>query len=169
MNSLEINLSKRRWVVLTSLALSNFANAFLWISISSVSSIIHKTYKVSYASVYWSSNIFLAFQVLLSVPMSFLVKRSGLKTALVISTALNAIGGALQYVASYETSPNSYLILFCGRIFPGLSFAIQFPLPPKLSASMVWGQRKSYGNISMYTSCFPGHRFWFSCPGTSIS
>ena len=134
-HSLEIKLSKRRWVVLTSLALCNFANAFLWISIASISSIIHKNYKVSYEAVYWSSKISMVFQVLFSAPMSFLVKRIGLKTALVISTALNAIGGALQYLASYETSPNSYLILFCGRIFPSFCFAIQFPLPPKLSAT----------------------------------
>ena len=136
LDNMEIKLSKRRWLVLISLALCNSTNAFLWISISSISSIIHKNYNVGYLTIYWSSMIFLVFQALLSIPMSFLVNRIGLKTALVISTAFNALGGALQYVGSYETSPDSFLILFCGRIFPSVAIAIQYPLPPKLSA--IW-------------------------------
>lgn len=138
----EINLSPRRWLILAIFSMISMTNAAMWISLSSISSIVKGYYKVSYASANWLSMIFsfTYFFVVLSV---FTLNKYGLKATICIGAVMNAMGAGLKLIGSGR---GHFRFAIVGNGFAGIAQCFILFVPPTLAAT--WFGEKERGLAS---------------------
>ena len=125
-------LYTRRWVVLAVFSLVSMSNESIWISLSSITSIVRLYYRVDAITVNWLSMIYLVFLLLVSLSSYFLNKH-GLKMTVIVGALLNALGSCFRLAGS---SRAGFVFVFIGSTFAAMAQCFLFFIPPRLAA--VW-------------------------------
>ena len=107
-------------------------NEVIWISLSSIASIVKVYYNVSYTAVNWLSMIYMLFYVFV-VAAVYSLNRYGLKMTIVTGTALNACGSCLRFAGAGR---NGFAYVFIGSALAALGQCFLLFIPPRLAA--VW-------------------------------
>lgn len=138
----KFRLYKRRWIVLAVFSLISMTNEVIWISLSSITSIVKAYYNVSYVAVNMLSMIYMIFYVFVIVS-AYLLDKQGLKFTIVIGGALNGIGSCLRLIGS---SRDGFVYAFLGNASAALAQCFILFVPPTLAA--VWFGEKERATAS---------------------
>ncbi len=110
-------LYKRRWLVLAVFSLVSMTNQVIWVSLSSISTIVERYYQVRSTAVNWLSMLFLAFFILFVVLSSYMLDRYGLRFAIIIGAVLNGLGSCLRCIGSNR---DGFIYVFLGSSLAGI-------------------------------------------------
>ncbi|XP_057289612.1 feline leukemia virus subgroup C receptor-related protein 2-like [Hydractinia symbiolongicarpus] len=138
----KFRLYKRRWIVLAVFSLISMTNEVIWISLSSITSIVKAYYNVSYVAVNMLSMIYMIFYVFVIVS-AYLLDKQGLKFTIVIGGALNGIGSCLRLIGA---SRDGFVYAFLGNASAALAQCFILFVPPTLAA--VWFGEKERATAS---------------------
>ena len=125
-------LYKWRWVVLGLFSLISMSNEIIWISLSSITSIVKDYYRVDSVAVNWLSLIFLLLYVFV-IGSSYVLDKYGLKVTIIVGAFLNAIGSCLRAMGANR---DGFTLAFLGNTFAALAQCFIIFIPPRLAA--VW-------------------------------
>lgn len=124
-------LYKQRWVVLVIFSLISMTNEIIWISLSSITSIVKDYYGVSYVAVNWLSMIYMLFYVFVIVA-AYVLNTHGLKFTIVIGAVLNGLGSCLRLIG---TNRDNFVFTFLGNASAALAQCFILFVPPTLAAT----------------------------------
>ena len=125
-------LYKRRWVVLAVFSLISMSNEVIWISLSSITSVVKEYYGVSYIAVNWLSMIYMLFYVFVFLA-ALALDREGLKFTIMIGAVLNGLGSCARLIG---TNRDGFAMVFVGNASAALAQCFILFVPPSLAA--VW-------------------------------
>ncbi|XP_065066205.1 uncharacterized MFS-type transporter C09D4.1-like [Rhopilema esculentum] len=125
-------LYTRRWVVLAVFSLVSMSNESIWISLSSITSIVRLYYRVDAITVNWLSMIYLVFLLLVALS-SYFLNKYGLRMTVIVGALLNALGSCFRLAGSGRTG---FAFVFIGSTFAAMAQCFLFFIPPRLAA--VW-------------------------------
>ncbi len=125
-------LYKRRWLILAVFSLVSMTNEVIWISLSSITSIVKVYYGVDSLAVNWLSIIFMLLFVFVLIS-SYTLDRHGLKFTIIIGSVLNGIGSCLRCAGANR---DGFVFVFIGNTFAALAQSFLMFIPPRLAA--VW-------------------------------
>jgi len=126
--------TRARFAVLGAFALSNAANAFLWISFSPIFAATGAFWAVSPAAVNALSLVFLVLYLPGALLASVVTERFGLRAALVLGAALNLAGAALRAAGGALPSPAGFALALAGQSVAALGQPVFTNSPARLSA-----------------------------------
>lgn len=124
-------LYERRWIVLAVFSIISMTNEVIWISLSSIASIVKEYYGVSYLAVNWLSMVYMLFYVFVFVA-AFALDRLGLKFTIMIGAVLNGLGSCLRLIG---TNRNGFVFVFLGNASAALAQCFILFVPPSLAAT----------------------------------
>ena len=124
-------LYKQRWVVLAIFSLISMTNEIIWISLSSITSIVKEYYGVSYVAVNWLSMIYMLFYVFVIVA-TYVLNTYGLKFTIVIGAVLNGLGSCLRLTG---TNRDKFVFTFLGNASAAFAQCSILFVPPTLAAT----------------------------------
>ena len=124
-------LYKQRWVVLAIFSLISMTNEIIWISLSSITSIVKDYYGVSYVAVNWLSMIYMLCYVFVIVA-AYVLNTHGLKFTIVIGAVLNGLGSCLRLIG---TNRDKFVFTFLGNAFAAFAQCFILFVPPTLAAT----------------------------------
>ena len=101
-----------RWTVLLVFVLNVLANNLLWITFASVADVMRCYYGIDNNLVNALSLSSAILTALLVVPSSWLLNRHGIRFTVVLSSAANALGGALRVIGTWS---GYFAILLAGQ------------------------------------------------------
>ena len=125
-------------------------NEEIWMSLSTITSIVKGYYQVDPIWINWLSLIYILLLVLLLPPSSYFLTRYGLRCTMVMGGMLNALGSCLRLIGSGR---NGFVYVFVGSTISGLGQCCLFFLPPHIAA--VWfgdNERTVASSIGMLAS-----------------
>ena len=125
-------LYKQRWVVLAIFSLISMSNEVIWISLSSITSVVKEYYGVSYIAVNWLSMIYMLFYVFVFLA-ALALDRQGLKFTIMIGAVLNGLGSCLRLIG---TNRDGFVLVFLGNASAALAQCFILFVPPSLAA--IW-------------------------------
>jgi hypothetical protein len=135
--AMEYTAYSSRWWVLLAFSLNNGANALLWICFASIVDATSALFAVSPAYVNGLSLAFLLLFLPGTVLTSFLVERYGLRTTLIVGSALDCAGAWLRYggaLVAPASRPAGFALLTLGQCVAALAQPCFTNLPARLSA-----------------------------------
>ena len=138
----DVVLYSRRWLILAIFSLISMTNAAMWISLSSISSIVKEYYKVSFASANWLAMIF-SMTYFFVVASVLVLNKYGLKYTICVGAILNALGGGLKLIGSGR---GDFGLAIAGNGLAGLAQCFILFVPPTLAAT--WFGEKERGIAS---------------------
>lgn len=124
-------LYKQRWIVLAIFSLISMTNEIIWISLSSITSIVKEYYGVSYVAVNWLSMIYMLFYVFVIVA-TYVLNTYGLKFTIVIGAVLNGLGSCLRLIG---TNRDKFVFTFLGNASAAFAQCFILFVPPTLAAT----------------------------------
>lgn len=124
-------LYKHRWVVLAIFSLISMTNEVIWISLSSITSIVKEYYGVSSIAVNWLSMVYMLFYVFVIVA-AYVLDRQGLKFTIVIGAVLNGLGSCLRLIGANR---DGFVFTFLGNASAALAQCFILFVPPTLAAT----------------------------------
>ena len=125
-------LYKHRWIILAIFSIVSMTNEVIWISLSSVESIVQDYYNVNYIAINWLSMLYSALYVFV-VLSSYILDKYGLKMAIMIGAALNALGSCLRLIG---VERNRFPFVFMGNASAAIANCFILFIPSQLAA--VW-------------------------------
>ena len=128
----EYTLYTRRWLVLAVFASTAMMSNEIWISLSSVTSIVKTYYRVNPIFIDWLALIYSLFIALLLAPGSYLVSRFGLKWNMVIGGSVNALGSSIRLIGSARSG---FVYVFIGSCFCALGQCFFLFLSPHIASA----------------------------------
>ncbi|GAB1600202.1 feline leukemia virus subgroup C receptor-related protein 2-like isoform X1 [Argonauta hians] len=137
----QLNVFKRRWIVLILFCLFSMSNAYQWIHLNIVANIIVTYYNASLPTdmyqqelaVDWLSMVYMLAYIPLIFPASYLLDRKGLRVVIIIGTLLNCTGAWLKCISA---SPDRFWLLMVAQTICGIAQIFVLEVPPRLAA--VW-------------------------------
>lgn len=127
---------RSRWLMLLLFCLVAASNAFMFISLASVSHLASRHYNSSIAAINLVAQaVYLGYVLLVPVSMA-LYSRLGLRTTVIIAAVLNALGAVLRAV-------NELNWVTTGSFIVGVSVAFFIGTPTWLSATWFDGEEQS--------------------------
>ena len=130
--SSKFTLYPRRWLILAMFSLTSMMNEEIWISLSSITSIVEKYYEVDPIQVNWLSLIYFLLMTLLLAPSSYLLNKHGLKLTLILGGMFNAMGSCLRVTGAGRSG---FPFVFGGSFLCALGQCLLFYLPPHIAAT----------------------------------
>ena len=143
----KFKLYRKRWAILAVFSLISMTNEVIWISLSSITSIVQEYYRVDSIAVNWLSLVFLIFTVPVLWPCTYFLSRYGLRLTIIVGGVLNAIGSCLRAIGSNR---DGFGIVLTGNIIAALGQCFLIFLPPHIAA--VWfgkNERATASSIGM--------------------
>ena len=129
----EYKLYFRRWLILAVSSLISMMSNEIWISLSTVASIVHTYYQVNSIFIDWLALVSSLLMVLLLVPCSYFLTKFGLRWSMIIGAILSALGSCLRLVGA---GSSGFAYVFTGSCICALAHCLLFFLPPHVA--MVW-------------------------------
>lgn len=121
-----------RWFQLFMFSLLSFSNAWIWISVAPVATLVQRFYGVQSSLVNLLSTIYM-FVFIVGNPFSSLVlDRFGLRVTLLVGASLNMIGSWIRVAGSNHAS--YFALLFLGQLCCALAQCFTLHIPPLLAA-----------------------------------
>jgi len=133
---------KTRWLVLAIFSLISMANAVIWISLSSISSIVKGYYKVADSAVNWLAMIFSVMYVFVLLS-AYCLNKYGLKFTILVGAVANAIASCLRLIGSGR---DGFYFVMAGNALAGLAQSFILFVPPSLAAT--WFGESERGTAS---------------------
>ena len=158
-------LYKWRWVVLGLFSLISMSNEVIWISLSSITSIVKVYYRVDLIAVNWLSMIFGLFFVAFIIPASYLLDKYGLKITIIVGAILNAFGSCLRAMGANR---DGFTLVFLGTTLAALGQCFVLSIPAQVAS--VWfgeNERATASSIAIQMNIF-GVAVGFLLPGTLV-
>ncbi|XP_065066476.1 uncharacterized MFS-type transporter C09D4.1-like [Rhopilema esculentum] len=125
-------LYRRRWTVLALFSLISMTNEVIWISLSSITSIVQEYYRVDAIAVNWLSMIYMLLYVLVVIS-SYILDKYGLRFTIIVGALLNAMGSCLRAIGANR---DGFPLAFLGNTSAALAQCFILFVPPRLAA--VW-------------------------------
>ena len=157
-------LYRKRWAVLAVFSLISMTNEVIWISLSSITSIVQEYYRVDSIAVNWLSLIYMLLYIFV-VASSFILDKYGLKFTIIIGALLNAIGSCFRAIGANR---NGFVLALLGNTSAALAQCFILFVPPRLAA--VWfgdGERATASSIGVLMNMF-GVAIGFLMGGTMV-
>lgn len=127
-----IKVYKTRWFQLFLFSFLSFSNAWVWISIAPIATLAEKYYNVSSFMINLLSTIYMFVFIGGNPICAFILERFGIRTSLLIGTALNMLGSWIRVAGSNN---RSYFGLFLsGQILCAIAQCFILSIPPLLAA-----------------------------------
>ncbi|XP_077992637.1 solute carrier family 49 member A3-like [Glandiceps talaboti] len=150
---LHYKVYRRRWFVLSLVALLAFSSQLIWLTYSPVASIVANYYEVSEYSV----NLFSMLYLFLAIPMGFvatwLLDTYGLRPSLFIGAWVTAIGSLIRVISIFDfVSPSlKFPIAVTGQIISSLVYPIFVSCPTKVSENWFPENQRALATMIMTT------------------
>jgi len=128
----DIHLYKYRWLILTLYSLTAFSNTLVWLSLFTVTDATSAFYQIDDYQLLWSSNAFTFMQVIIAIPVSFIPSRFGLRTTMVVASAINAMGACVMIAATHR---GGFVFFVLGQTIIAVAASILPQLAPAISAT----------------------------------
>ena len=133
---------RTRWVVLAIFSLISMANAVIWISLSSISSIVKDYYSVSNSAVNWLAMIFSVMYIFVLLS-AYCLNKYGLKFTILVGAVANAVASCLRLIGSGR---DGFIYVLVGNGLAGLAQSFILFVPPTLAAT--WFSESERGTAS---------------------
>lgn len=132
MDSKNFTLYKRRWLILAVFSLISMTNEIIWISLSSITSIVQEYYRVDSIAVNWLSMIYMLLYIFV-IASSFILDKYGLRFTIIVGGMLNAIGSCFRAIGANR---DGFPLAFLGNTSAALAQCFILFVPPRLAS--VW-------------------------------
>lgn len=130
--SVQIQVYKRRWVMLVLGMLSIAISYVQWIQYSIISNIISKYYDVSSVWVDWTSMIFMVVYVVCVFPVSYIMDVRNMRQTAVIGAVGTAIGA---WIKVFSADPGQFQLVLLGQVVSAFSQVFLLSIPSRLAAT----------------------------------
>jgi len=163
-NMENFQLYQKRWAILALFSLISMTNEVIWISLSSVTSIVEQYYRVDSIAINWLSLIYMVLYVFV-VLSSYILDKYGLKFTIIIGALLNAIGSCLRAIGANR---DGFVLALLGNTSAAMAQCFILFVPPRLAA--VWFgdcERATASSIGVLMNMF-GVAIGFLMGGTMI-
>ena len=157
-------LYRMRWAILAVFSLISMTNEVIWISLSSVTSIVQQYYRVSSIAINWLSLIYMVLYVFV-VLSSFILDKYGLRFTIIVGALLNAIGSCFRAIGANR---DGFALALLGNTSAAMAQCFILFVPPRLAA--VWfgdSERATASSIGVLMNMF-GVAVGFLMGGTMI-
>ena len=157
-------LYRRRWLILAVFSLVSMTNEVIWISLSSVTSIVQQYYGVDSISINWLSLIYMILYVFVIIS-SFILDKYGLRFTILVGALLNGIGSCFRAIGANR---DGFVLAFLGNTSAAMAQCFILFIPPRLAA--VWfgdNERATASSIGVLMNMF-GVAIGFLMGGTMI-
>ena len=145
-------------------SLISMTNEVIWISLSSITSIVQEYYRVDSIAVNWLSLIYMLLYVFV-VASSFILDKYGLRFTIIIGALLNAIGSCLRAIGANR---DGFALALLGNTSAAMAQCFILFIPPRLAA--VWfgdSERATASSIGVLMNMF-GVAIGFLMGGTMV-
>ena len=138
---MQIQLYKRRWIMILLLCLYAMSNAYQWIHLNIIGNIIIRYYNESLpdnkfqreTTLDWLSMVYMIVYIPLIFPSTFLLKKKGVRICAVAGAFLNALGAWLKVAC---VSPDRFPVLMFAQTVCAIAQIFTLGLPARIAA--VW-------------------------------
>ena len=114
-------------------SLTAFSNTLVWLSLFTVTDATSTFYGVKEEYLIWSSASSTVIQCFIAIPFSFLPSRLGLRTSMIIASALNAVGACIMIAGAHR---GGFAYFIAGQAIVAIAASLLPQLAPEVSA--VW-------------------------------
>ncbi|XP_065647378.1 uncharacterized MFS-type transporter C09D4.1 [Hydra vulgaris] len=121
----------QRWIMLFIYSFNSVVIGLLYIGISPKSVISKSYYKISDLNIQLINNLFLVVYIVTAMPSSYLVFKIGLRSVLVMASALNVLGTGFHLAGFGQ---NGFKLFITGQIFAALGNSAILQMPSQLSS-----------------------------------
>ena len=128
----EYKLYWRRWFILAMFSFTVMISNNIWISFSTITSIVKIYYHVNPIFIDWLSIVYSLFIALLLAPGSYLESRFGLRWTMVVGAFVNALGSCLRLIGAGQTM---FVFVFIGSCVSGIAECFFLFLSPHIAAT----------------------------------
>ncbi|XGW03613.1 hypothetical protein V3C99_015080 [Haemonchus contortus] len=129
----QLKVYRRRWVILTVVALLNNTNTMSWIAFAPVSNYVNSFYGENSAA--WFSMVYM----ICTIPVGFFAmwagRRFGLRSAILIAGWTNGIGGLIRLSSSFLPPQYRFPIGITGQAIAAIAYPFIMFLPTKVAGS----------------------------------
>ncbi|XP_003386874.1 PREDICTED: major facilitator superfamily domain-containing protein 7-like [Amphimedon queenslandica] len=137
-----------RYLMLIALIVLNLSNGIMWLSYSPVPSLTASYYGISLSEVDWFSNSYFISSLVMGFFSIFVLDVFGLRTAIIIGTVCNLLGGVLRYISTMDPiicsdSKAGFITAIIGQIIT--AFAQPFILYAPAKLANTWFGAKERG------------------------
>ena len=127
-----------RYLMLTALVVLNLSNGIMWLSYSPVPSLTASYYGISLSEVDWFSNSYFIAALVVGFFSIFVLDVFGLRTAVIIGTVCNLLGGVLRYISTIDPiicsdSKAGFITAIIGQIITAFAQPFFLYAPAKLA------------------------------------
>lgn len=139
-------------------------NEVIWISLSSITSIVQEYYRVDSIAVNWLSLVYMILYIFV-VASSFVLDRYGLRHTIIIGALLNAIGSCFRAIGANR---DGFALALLGNTSAAFAQCFILFIPPRLAA--VWfgdAERATASSIGVLMNMF-GVAIGFLMGGTMV-
>ncbi|XP_003747079.2 uncharacterized protein LOC100901275 [Galendromus occidentalis] len=128
-----IEVYRYRFVVLFLFCCFSMSNAFQWVELSIIQSIVMKYYNVNETAVNWTATVYCATYIPLIFPASWLMGKKGLRFVILIGAFGTTLGA---WIKVFGVAPDRFWLLMVGQTVVASSQIFVLSIPPRLAA--VW-------------------------------
>ncbi len=136
----QIQLYKKRWLMLGLFCLYSFSNSFQWIHLNIISNIVIRYYNESLpgdslqqeAAVDWLFMVYMLAYIPLVFPATWLMDSKGLRVCNVVGSLLNAVGA---WIKCASVSPDRFGVLMFAQTICSVAQIWVLGLPAPLAAA----------------------------------
>ncbi|XP_074028613.1 choline/ethanolamine transporter flvcr2a isoform X3 [Leptinotarsa decemlineata] len=142
-NEMEIKLYRYRWVVLLIFCLFTVINFMQFLQFTIIANVITKYYDVDTSLVDMTGLIFFAINILLFLPVSYLIERYSLRVTAIVSMGFT-LGGTV--VKIFCADPSKFCLVLAGQSLCAIGQVYMLNIPSKLAS--IW-----FGSNEVSTAC----------------
>ena len=121
-----------RWIVLTMFSSCTFTNALLWVTYSPINASFAALYDIDPVDVDWCSSVFMLAYIPFFYPASWTFSTYGLRTGILLSAVLDAVGTWLRYV--FGRGPSGFVGAIVGQSLAAIAQPLVLACPSALAA-----------------------------------
>lgn len=128
----EVQVYRRRWLMLLLFVLYSMSNALQWIQYSIIDNVVTKYYNLQGTSwVEWTSMIYMLTYIFLIVPGSWALDKFGMRKCVLIGAAGTCAGAWIKVLS---VNPNLFYVGFIGQTVVAASQVFVLSVPARLAA-----------------------------------
>ncbi|KAL3863356.1 hypothetical protein ACJMK2_005114 [Sinanodonta woodiana] len=140
---------KWRWFILFVICILNFSNAMIWITFSPIADSTIVFFKIDSLQLNMLSLVYLIASIPFGFVASWLLDTLGLRTSIIMSAWLNAVGSILRNISTIDAMPQSamYPVLLTGQILAACAQPFAMFAPTKVAALWFPGTQRATANM----------------------
>ena len=149
----EYKLYWRRWFILAMFSLTAMISSNIWISFSTITSIVKTYYRVNPIFIDWLAIVYSLFLALLLAPGSYLASRFGLRWSMIFGAFFTAFGSCFRLIGARRTM---FVFVFIGSSFSGIAQCSFLFLSPHIAATWFGAHERTTASAIGMSVCWSG-------------